>query len=104
MRGGGWRGSAEDLAHAEIAGGPMAAAQNFGGGGAYAGVIETMTGPLGFFDGEMTMSDVRSAIDSLGLAVPGVPSTAINRIIKAEEARAAGGEVSPVAYIMGLPR
>ena len=80
------------------------AAQNFGGGGAYAGVIETMTGPLGFFDGEMTMSDVRSAIDSLGLAVPGVPSTAINRIIKAEEARAAGGEVSPVAYIMGLPR
>lgn len=80
------------------------AAQNFGGGGAYAGVIETMTGPLGFFDGEMTMSDVRSAIDSLGLAVPGVPSTAINRIIKAEEARAAGDEVSPVAYIMGLPR
>lgn len=89
------------------------AIRGFGGGGAYGGVIETVSDggasvvALGrdIMGGEeMTASEVRSMIDGVGLAVPGVPSTAINRILRVEEARGEGDEVSPIAYIMGLPR
>lgn len=79
--------------------------QGFSGGGAYGGVIETIAKPfVGMADGEMSESDLRAIIDGVGLAVPGIPSTAINRILKAEQAKSEGKDVSPIAYIMGLPR
>jgi hypothetical protein len=83
--------------------------QGFGGGGSYGGVLETLGKPVVGVselasEGKWTNSDTRGVLDALALAVPGIPSTAINRIIKTEEARRSGAEVSLVNYIMGLPR
>jgi len=81
------------------------ATQGFSGGGAYGGVLETLAKPMvEFSDGDIDKQDLKKAIDLIGLAVPGVPSVALNRIVDAEDKRRAGDETSPIEYIMGIKR
>jgi hypothetical protein len=79
--------------------------QGFSGGGAYGGVLETLGKPfLQIGQGEMDKQLFRSLNDLLGVAAPGYPSTAMWRLVDAEMTRRGGDEVSPLAYIMGVPR
>jgi hypothetical protein len=79
--------------------------QGFDGGGAYGGVLETLGKPLvQLGQGEADKPLFRAFNDLVGLAVPGYPSTAIWRMADAEMERQSGETVSPLAYIMGLPR
>jgi hypothetical protein len=81
------------------------ALQGFDGGGAYGGVLETLAKPLiQIGQGEMDEGLIRSINDLVGIAAPGYPSTAIWRLANAEMARQDDREVSPLHYVMGLPR
>lgn len=79
------------------------AVQGFGGGGAYGGVSETFGRALSSAGdvalGEATAADARALVDLSGLMVPGVPSTAIWRVI--DGSGATGEEPSVLSMIMG---
>jgi hypothetical protein len=81
------------------------ALQGFDGGGAYGGVLTTLAKPfvqMGQGDADLPLA--RSLNDLVGLAVPGYPSVALWRLIDAESSRRDGADVSPLNYIMGMPR
>lgn len=81
------------------------ALQGFGGGGAYGGVMETMARPLvTLADEDLNKADAKAAINAIGLAVPGVPSVAVNRVIEAELQRRDGEDIGVLDYILGVPR
>jgi hypothetical protein len=81
------------------------ALQGFNGGGAYGGVADIF-GRVGVQvgQGEVDQSLFRSVNELVGVAVPGYPSVALWRLVAAEAERQDGGDVSPMSYIMGLPR
>lgn len=81
------------------------ALQGFEGGGAYGGVMSTV-GKAGvqIGEGEIDRQFLRAMNDLIGLAAPGYPSTAIWRLADAEKHRQEGADVSPLNYIMGMPR
>jgi hypothetical protein len=79
--------------------------QGFDGGGAYGGVLETIGSPfVQIGQGDLDKGLLKSVNNLIGLAVPGYPSTAIWRLADAEMARQDGKDISPLNYIMGVPR
>lgn len=77
------------------------AVQGYGGGGAYASVIETISSPLlQASQGEMDRAFVRSLVDVAGFTLM-LPSTQANRLWEAAYRQWQGEDVSPLEYLVG---